>query len=67
MGSPTRYACYEKKMLSWICEKMDTQELTPEGGRFFAYGSIVAGNSASACSDPCVLGEDCSTTIKNGS
>jgi hypothetical protein len=39
MGSPTRYAYYEKKMLGWILEKIITQKSTPGGGKFFASGS----------------------------
>jgi hypothetical protein len=34
MGSPTRYACYMKKMMGWICEKMAIQESAQGGGRF---------------------------------
>jgi len=47
-----------KKMLGWICEKLATPELAPKGGRFFASGSITAGNNTSACSDLCAPSED---------
>jgi hypothetical protein len=46
---------------------MATQESVPRGGRFFVSGSTVVGNSALANSDPCALGEDCSTAARNGS
>jgi hypothetical protein len=52
-------------MLGWIREKMDTQESTPRGGRFFASGSIIVGNDALACSNPCVLGENYSVAVSN--
>jgi hypothetical protein len=47
MGSPTHYACCEKEMLGWICEKMAIQELTLGGGRFFDSDSIVVRNDPS--------------------
>jgi hypothetical protein len=47
MGSPTHYACCGKKMLSWICEKMATQELAPGGGRFSTSDLTVIRNSPS--------------------
>jgi hypothetical protein len=53
MGSPTRYACYEKEMLGSICEKMATQELTPRGGMFFASSPIAVGNGALAYNGSC--------------
>jgi hypothetical protein len=55
MGSPVRYACCEKKMSSWIHEKMAIQESTlgaPESGRFSTLGPTAVGNNASACSGP---------------
>jgi len=67
MGSPAHYACYRKEMLGWIREKMATQESALRGGRFFASGSIVIGNGASACNNPCIIGGGYSTTIGNGS
>jgi hypothetical protein len=54
-------------MLDWICEKMATQESALGGGRFFAFGSIVAGNGTSAGNDLYALGEDCSIAVGNGS
>ncbi len=57
MGSPARYACCNKEMLGWICEKMVTQELTPIGGRF----------SASSSTGPCFLGGDCLIAVRNDS
>jgi hypothetical protein len=54
-------------MLGWIREKMASQELAPRGDKFSISGSTVVGNGASACSDPCALGEDCSTTVRNSS
>jgi hypothetical protein len=54
-------------MLGWIHEKMATQESTPGGGRFSAFGSIVVGNGASTCNDLCTPGEDCSTAVGNSS
>jgi hypothetical protein len=46
MGIPTRYACYKKEMLSWICEKMVTQESILRAGRFSASSSTVVGKTA---------------------
>jgi hypothetical protein len=43
-------------MLGCICEKMATQESTPTGGRFFAFGPT----------NLCVVGWDCSTVANNG-
>jgi hypothetical protein len=54
-------------MLGWIREKMASQELAPRGDKFSIFGSIVVGNGASARSDPCALGEDCSTIVRNSS
>ncbi len=54
-------------MLGWIYEKMDIQESTPGGGRFYAFSSTVTGNSTSICNDPCVPNEDYSTIVWNGS
>jgi hypothetical protein len=67
MGSPVRYVYFGKEMLGWIHEKMIIQESAQRGGRFFASGSIVTGNGALACNDPCVPCEDCSTVVRNGS
>jgi hypothetical protein len=67
MGSLAHYACYGKKMLGWIREKMATQESTLGSGKFFASGSTLARNSALAYNDPCVLSEDCSIATRNGS
>ncbi len=67
MGNLARYAYFGKEMLGWIREKMVTKESTLGGGRFSAFDSIVFGNSASACNDPCASGEDCSTTARNSS
>jgi hypothetical protein len=50
-------------MLGWICEKMATQKLAPRGGRFFASGSTIVRNNASACA----FQEDYSTDVGNGS
>jgi hypothetical protein len=46
---------------------MAIQKSAPRGGKFFVFGSTTARNSASACSDPCALGGDCSTAIGNDS
>jgi hypothetical protein len=46
---------------------MAIQELALEGGRFFAFGSIVAENSTLACKDPCSPNGDCSTFVRNSS
>jgi hypothetical protein len=54
-------------MLGWIREKMAIQELAPRGGKFLASGSIVVGNDTFACSNPCIPGEDGSTTAGNNS
>jgi hypothetical protein len=54
-------------MLGWIHEKMAIQELALEGGKFSAFGTTAVGNSASACNDLSVPGDDCSTTAGNGS
>jgi hypothetical protein len=54
-------------MLGWIREKMATQESTPGGDKFSTSDSTVVGNGASAYSDPCALGEDCSTVARNDS
>ncbi len=54
-------------MLGYFREKMATQESAPGGGRFFAFGLIVAGNNALICSDSCALGEDCLIAVGNGS
>jgi hypothetical protein len=67
MGSPTRYACCEKEMLGWIREKMVIQESAPGGGRFSTSSSTTTKNGASAYSALCVLGENFSTTVENGS
>jgi hypothetical protein len=64
MGSPAHYAYWGKEILGLIREKMATQESVPRSGKFFAFGSIVIGNSALAYSDPCALGEDCSTIAR---
>jgi hypothetical protein len=56
-----------KEMLGWIYEKMAIQESAPGGGRFFASGSIVAKNSASACSSLCTTRGGYSTAVGNGS
>ncbi len=56
MGSLIHYACCMKEMLGWIREKMAIQASTPGGGRFFASGSTIAGNGASAYNDLCTLG-----------
>jgi hypothetical protein len=55
MGSLAHYACYEKEMLGWIHEKMATPESALGGGMFFTSSLTVVQNSASACSDLCVL------------
>jgi hypothetical protein len=67
MGSPTRYACYEKKMLGWIHEKMATQESTPGGGRFSTFDSMVVENGTSTCNGSCITSEGYSTVAGNGS
>jgi hypothetical protein len=67
MGNLARYACCGKEMLSWIREKMATQELALGGGKFFAFGSTIVGNGTLACNGLCVGGGDCSTTARNGS
>jgi hypothetical protein len=46
---------------------MVIQALAPRGGKFFASGSIIVRNSASACNDSCALGEDYSIAIRNDS
>ncbi len=66
MGSPTHYACYRKKMLGWICEKMATRESVPRGDRFFAFSSTIAKNGTSACNDPCAPCRDYSTNQLGG-
>jgi hypothetical protein len=66
MGSLAHYACYGKKMLGWICEKMAIQELALGGGKFSAFDSTVAGNNASTGNDPCVPGGDYSTNQPRG-
>jgi len=38
MESPTLYACYGKKMLGWICEKIVIKESAPGGGKFSTFG-----------------------------
>ncbi len=58
MGSPARYACYEKEMLGWIREKMVTPKSAPKGGKFSASDSTTAGNDTLACNDPWAPGED---------
>jgi hypothetical protein len=62
-----RYACYGKKMLGWIREKMATQESTLGGGKFSASSSTVARNGTLACNNLCALGEDYSIATRNGS
>jgi hypothetical protein len=44
----------------WVgsVKKMATPESVPRGGRFSAFGSIIAGNDTVACSDPCAPGGD---------
>jgi hypothetical protein len=59
MGSPARYACYEKEMLGWIREKMATQEsATQESATQEVVGFLPT--------SPCVAGRDCSIAIGNG-
>jgi hypothetical protein len=67
MGSPTRYACCGKKMLSWIYEKIVIQESTPRSGKFFASDSIIARNGTLACNGLCTTSESYSTITWNGS
>jgi hypothetical protein len=67
MGNLIHYAQCGKEMLGWIREKMATQESTPSGGRFFAFGSTVVGNGASTCNNPCAPSENCSTVARNDS
>ncbi len=54
-------------MLGWIYEKMAIPESTPGGGKFFAFGSTTAGNSASVCNNPCAPSGDYLITAGNGS
>jgi hypothetical protein len=42
-----------KKCWAGFVKKMDTQELAPGGGKFFAPGSTTTRHGASAYSDPC--------------
>ncbi len=44
---------------------MATQTSALGGGRYFAFGSTIIGNDASACSNPCTPNEDCSTAAGN--
>jgi hypothetical protein len=53
MGSPARYACYEKEMLGWIREKMVIQESATQEVVGFLPTS------------PCVASRDCSIAIGN--
>jgi hypothetical protein len=54
-------------MLGWIREKMAIQALAPGSGRFSTSGSTVTKNGASTYSDSCILGEDYSIVVGNGS
>jgi len=67
MGSLACYACCGKEMLGQIHEKMAIPESAPGGGRFFAFGTSIAGNGALACSDSCVPIRDYSIATKNDS
>jgi hypothetical protein len=56
-----------KKCWDGSMKKMATPKSALGGGRFSAFGSTTARNDASTCSDPCILGEDCSTATRNSS
>jgi hypothetical protein len=54
-------------MLGWIHEKMATPKSAPRGGKFSVFGSTTIGKGASTWNNPCTLGKDCSTAVRNSS